>query len=153
MKNIVYLFIACFTIATASAQSQIDKDMQGVWKLYEMTVNGTTIGVAANTITFSKEQEAALTPQQREGINAKKGEVIDKLKGSKITVAGIAIELLIADMNKKGTYSTKPYSDAHILTITYEDGTTDDMAVFIKDKKLHITKSDDANRDEMVFAK
>ncbi|TRW23004.1 hypothetical protein FMM05_15010 [Flavobacterium zepuense] len=153
MKNLLYLFIACFTVAVASAQASIEKDLQGVWKLSEITVSGTTINVAASTITFSKEKEAQLTQQQRDAVKAKKDEAISNLKNSKITVSGTTIAFVIANMDRKGTFTVKPYSDAHILTIAYEDGSADEMVAYIKDKKLHLTKSDDANRDEMIFAK
>ncbi|KGO92535.1 hypothetical protein [Flavobacterium subsaxonicum] len=153
MKKLLYTFIACLTVAAASAQSTIDKQLQGSWMLAEAMVSGMRINVTAQTITFSKAKEAELTQQQRDVINSQKQEVFDNLKGSRVIISGKTIEFYMGNMGKQGTYTVAPYSDAHVLKVTYEDGSADEMIVFIKDKQLHITKSDDIDRDEMVFAK
>ena len=151
MKNALHLFIACIITTVTFAQAQIDKDFQGYWKLNEISVGGVRINVAKSTITFSKERESKMSADEKTKLEAKKQDVLQSISNSHITVAANEIDFVIGDMGKKGVYVLEKYSDAYKLAVAYEDGSADNMIIYIKDKKLYITKSDDIDRDEMIF--
>ena len=151
MKKTVYVFIAFLLSGIAFAQSQMDKDFQGYWKLNEISAGGVRINLAKSTVSFSKERESKMTPQEKNNIQAKKAQVIASLSKSHITVSVNNVDFVIGDMSKKGVFVIDKHADAYKLNVAYEDGSTDNMIIYIKDKKLHITKSDDVDRDEMIF--
>jgi hypothetical protein len=151
MKALFRTITICFITTVAFAQAQIEKDFQGYWKLSEMSVEGTRINLAKSTIIFSKDREDKMSAQQKNNIEAKKAQVIKNLSQSHILVKGNNIDFVIADINRKGVYKIGKHVDVYKLSVAFEDGTNDEMIIYIKDKNLYITKSDDTDRDEMIF--
>lgn len=153
MKNVLYLFITCFITTVSFAQTQIDKDFQGYWKLSELSAGGVRINIDKSTVIFSKERESKMTAEQKANAEAKKGEVIKKLSESHVLVSAKNIDIVLGDIKRNGVFKIEKYIDAYKLSIGYEDGTADEMIMYIKNKKLYLTKSDDVDRDEMIFTK
>jgi hypothetical protein len=152
MKN---LFIAITFLLTSYtfAQSKIEKDLQGLWKMTEMNVGGILANATTKEIKFTKELENKLTADQRAAFNANKQVFLDKISGSRITFVDKKVNYAIAGVEKAGTYTIKPQADAYTLTINGSDGSKDTMVIAIRDGKLRIVNSDDSTKAEMVFAK
>ena len=153
MKNVLVAFVACFVSIVAVAQSKIEKDLQGTWKMTEMNVGGTFANATTKEIKFSKEIESQLTPEKRAAFNTNKQAFLDKIGESRMSFSDRKINYVIGDIIKDGTYTIKPQADAYVLTVTGSDGSNDVMIIGIKNGKLHIVESDDKNRGEMVFSK
>lgn len=151
MKNVLYLFITCIISTATFAQAQIDRDFQGNWKLSEISAGGVRIDLVKSIITLSKDRENKMSAQEKATMESKKGEFIKNLSQSHILVNGKNVDFVMGNLSKRGTYALEKYSDAYKLEVAYEDGSNDTLIMYIKDKKLHITKSDDVDRDEMIF--
>lgn len=151
MKQLFYIALLLIISTAAFSQTQFKKDFQGYWKLSEMAIEGTRINLAKSTITFSKDREDKMSAQQKANIEAKKLQVLQKLAQSHILVEGDSISFVLADVNRKGIYKIEKHVDVYKLSIAYEDGTADEQIIYIKDKKLHVVKSDDVDGDRMIF--
>jgi hypothetical protein len=136
MRNFIFTIVTFCISSSAFAQSKIEKDLQGLWKMTEMNVGG-----------------IKLTADQRAAFNANKQAFLDKINGSRVTFVDKKVNYNIAGVEKAGTYTIKPQADAYILTINGSDGSKDTMVIAIRDGKLRIVNSDDSTRAEMVFSK
>jgi len=153
MKNIlVALVVCCFQVA-AVAQSKIEKQLQGTWKMTEMNVGGVYANAVTQQITMSKELESQLTPEKRAVFNTNKQAVLDNIGASRVMFNGNKISYTITGSDNEGTYIVKPQTDGYILDITDGNGSKDSLAIAIKDGKLWILKIDDVNHAELVFTK
>ena len=153
MRNFIFTIVTFCISSSAFAQSKIEKDLQGLWKMTEMNVGGILANATTKEIKFTKELESKLTADQRAAFNANKQAFLDKISGSRVTFVDKKINYAIAGVEKSGTYTIKPQADAYILTINGSDGSKDTMVIAIRDGKLRIVNSDDSTQAEMVFAK
>jgi hypothetical protein len=151
MKQLFYIALLLIISTAAFSQTQFKKDFQGYWKLSEMAVDGMRINLAKSTITFSKEREDKMSADEKANIAAKKGDALKALSSGHILVKGDSISLAVAGINRKGIYKIEKHIDVYKLSIAYEDGTADEQIIYIKDKKLHVVKSDDVDGDRMIF--
>ena len=153
MKNLLIAFVACFLHIAAIAQSKIEKDLQGTWKMTEMNMGGIFVNATTKEVKLSKEVESKITPEMRKSFNANKQVVLDKIAKSRVSFAGKKVNYSIDGVEKAGTYTVKPQGDAYILTVTGTDGSQGTMQLAIKEGKLRIVNNDDKGKAEMIFTK
>ena len=122
MKNLLLAFVACCLHVAAVAQTKIEKDLQGTWKMTEMNMGGMFANATTKEIKFSKELESKLTKEQRAAFTANKQVFLDKIGQSRVSFIGKKVNYAIAGVVKAGTYTIKPQADAYILTVTGTDG-------------------------------
>jgi len=153
MKNLLLAFIFCCIHIAAVAQTKIEKQLQGTWKMTEMNVGGVYANAVTQEITLSKELESQLTPEKRAVFNNNKQAVLDNISASRVVFTGNIISYTITGSDNKGTYTVKPQTDGYILEITDGNGGKDSLAIAIKEGKLWILKIDDVNQAELIFTK
>ena len=153
MKNLLIAFVVCCFQVAAVAQSKIEKQLQGTWKMTEMNVSGLYANAETKEITLSKELDSQLTPEKRAAFNANKQAILDNIGASRVSFSNNKISYAINGGEKQGTYTVKPQADAYVLDITDTDGGKDTLIIGIKNGKLHIVKSDDSNSAELIFTK
>jgi len=153
MKNLLIAFVACCLQVAAVAQTKIEKDLQGTWKMTEMNMGGIFVNATTKEVKLSKEVESKITPEMRKSFNANKQLVLDKIVKSRVSFAGKKVNYSIDGVEKAGTYIVKSQGDAYLLTVTGTDGSQGTMQLAIKDGKLRIVNNDDKGKAEMVFTK
>jgi hypothetical protein len=155
MKNLFIAIVTFCISSSAFAQSTIEKDLQGLWKMSEMNVGGILANATTKEIKFTKELENKLTVEKRAAFNANKQAFLDKISGSRITFVGKKVNYSIVGTEKSGSYTLTPYAGAYILTVT-EDGDVsvrETMVIAIVNDELHMVNNDDKDKAEMIFKK
>lgn len=153
MKNLLLAFVMCCIQVAVVAQSKIEKELQGTWKMTAMNVGGVYANAVTKEITLSKELESQLTPEKRAVFNNNKQAVLDNISASRVVFTGNTISYTITGSDNKGAYTVKPQTDGYILEITDGNGGKDSLAIAIKEGKLWILKIDDVNQAELIFTK
>lgn len=153
MKKLIYLFVALCVCTVASAQKISDKDLQGNWKLTGLNLNGITLDLVSGSVIIPEEQKAQLTPEMTAQINDGMKQAVEQLKNSTANFTGNAVKQNIGGKEKTGTYTLKEDGTNQIMTSTWSDATTSETAVWIKEKKLHLSKSGQGQTAEFVFVK
>jgi hypothetical protein len=152
MKKLI-LFVALSVCSLASAQKVTDKDLQGNWKLTGLSTNGISLDIATGVVVISDELKAQLTPEITTQINDGMKQAAEQLKNSSTTFTGTTLKQNIGGQEKSGTYTLKDVNGTQIMTATWSDATTSETSVWIKEKKLHISKSEQGQTAELVFVK
>ena len=153
MKNILYLFAACFIATLAQAQNLTEKDLQGTWGLHSVYMSGITIEMATGGVTFSEEIKAQMTPEQQEMVRGQMAGARTTLKDGTAIFEGSNITRSLAGTTKKGTYTLKDVDGKQHLAITYEDGTASEVGIFKKDNLLYISAPQNGQETELRYMK
>ncbi|MDV6168790.1 hypothetical protein R1T16_10160 [Flavobacterium sp. DG1-102-2] len=153
MKKLIYLFVALCAFTAASAQKISDKDLQGNWKLTSVNMSGITIDLVTGAVVIPEEQKAQLTPDVAAQLDAGMKQAAEQLKNSSASFTGNTVKQNMAGKEKTGTYTLKEEGTNQIMSATWSDASTSDTTVWIKEKKLHISKSGQGQTLELVFVK
>jgi hypothetical protein len=153
MKKLIYLFVACSLTMAASAQKVTQENLQGTWKLAAFNTSGIYLDLATGLVTISDELKSQLTPEMMTELNNSMKEGVEALRPSKVVFTGNNVDQNIAGQEKKGTFEIKDVNGEQHLISTYSDGTPSDTTIFIKDKQLHISKSEQGQSAELIFNK
>lgn len=153
MKKALYLFLACCISTVASAQKVTGKDIQGNWKLAAFNASGIYLDMNTGLATISEELKSQLTSEDVAEINESMKQGIESLKISTISFTGNAVKQNIAGDEKTGTFEIKEINQEQRILSTYSDGSTSNTAIYIKDKKLYISKSEQGQTAELIFNK
>jgi hypothetical protein len=153
MKKLLYVFVACCFATMASAQTVTEKDLQGNWKMASFFTSGITLDIATSAVTISEELKSQITPDIEEQINTGMQAAAAQLKDSSLTINGKNLSQKIAGTEKKGTYVLKDLEGKQYIAITYDDGTSNEVSVTIKDKQLHITRSENGQEAEFIYTR
>ncbi|KGO85297.1 hypothetical protein Q765_16880 [Flavobacterium rivuli WB 3.3-2 = DSM 21788] len=136
------------------ATAAFDKELQGTWKMNEMTTGDTYINATKKIIKFSGDLEKEMTPENRAKIEANKSSYITKVSSSSAIFNGKDVTYYIAGVTKRGTYTLSPQGSAYTANIVLADGSKDIMAgLTIKDNTLYVTQTIKTYKTEMVFVK
>jgi hypothetical protein len=155
MRNFIFTIVTLCLTSSAFAQSTIEKDLEGLWKMTEMNVGGILANATTKEIKFTKELESELTAEKRAAFNANKQAFLDKISSSRITFVDKKVNYSIVGTEKSGSYTLTPYAGAYILTVTEDGGESvkETMVIAIVNDKLHMVNNDDEDKAEMIFKK
>lgn len=153
MKKTIYLFVALCISTLATAQKITEKDLQGTWNLAAFNANGIQLDITTGTVNVSEELKSQLTPEMITELNDSVKEGIAVLKSSNVVFTGKNTKQNIAGQEKSGSFEIKDKNGEQYIITTYPDKTTSETTVTIKDKKLHLSKSDQGQTAELIFNK
>ena len=139
MKKLIYLCLAfCVFTTIASAQKIKQTDLQGTWKMTSFSSEGIHVDVPTEKMTMSKELEGQLTTEMKQQIELSVLQSMDALKDSFAYFDGNNIRQTMGPQEQKGTFTMKEADGKQFLALTLPDGTTEDIAIEMKDKHLHL---------------
>ncbi len=153
MKKVLYLFVAVCLSTVASAQKLTDKDIQGTWKLAALEASGMKIDVAGEKVVLSPEMEAQLTPEAKEQMNAGMAQAMEMFRESYAYVEGKNLRQTMGPEEQKGTFVMAQKDGKNVITLTKEDGTTEEIVATIVDKKLHLEQAGGGASAVFVYTK
>lgn len=153
MKKVLYLFLICCMGTVASAQKINGKDLQGNWKLAAFNAGGIYLDMNTGLASISDELKSQLTSDEITELNESMKQGIEPLKTSTISFTGTAVKQNIAGQERTGTFEIKEVNGEQRILSTYTDGSTSNTAIYIKDKKLYISKSEQGQTAELIFDK
>lgn len=153
MKKVLYLFLVCCIGTVASAQKITGKDLQGSWKLAAFNAGGIYLDMNTGLASISDELKSQLTSEEMTELNESMKQGIEPLKTSTISFTGTSVKQNIAGQERNGTFEIKDINGEQRILSTYTDGSTSNTAIYIKDKKLYISKSEQGQTAELIFDK
>lgn len=153
MKKLIYLFVACCLTTVATAQKIAEKDLQGDWKLTALNANGVSLDIKTGTVVISEELKSQLTPDLITQINDGMKQAVEPLKNSSTSFTGANVKQTIAGQEKSGTYVITSKDNVNTITFKWSDNTTTDAEISVKDKKIHLSKSEQGQSAEFIFSK
>jgi len=153
MKKILFLFGALCMITVASAQKITTADLQGQWRLSAIDNNGAHVNLLTEEITISPEMKAQLTPDMVNQLSDGLKQSISRLKASDVVFASNTIKQNMAGKEKKGTYALKELGDKQYAAFAWDNNTTSESSIWIKNKQLHIVKSEGGQVFEFIYSK
>ncbi|MEL1245420.1 hypothetical protein AAEO56_14190 [Flavobacterium sp. DGU11] len=153
MKKLTYLFVAFCLTTVASAQKLTDKDIQGTWKLASLEAAGNKIDVVAGKIILSPEQEAKMTPEMKQQMEAGMAQAMEMFQESYAYIDGKTLRQTMGPEEQKGTYVLANKDGKNIITLTKEDGTTEEITVSIVDKKLHLVQAGEGASADFAYTR
>ncbi|AWH83767.1 hypothetical protein HYN59_00955 [Flavobacterium album] len=153
MKKLMYLFVALCLTTVASAQKLTEKDIQGTWKLASLEAGGMKIDVVAEKINLSPEQEAKMTPEMKQQMEAGMAQAMEMFKESYAYIDGKNLRQTMGPEEQKGTFVLANKDGKNIITLTKDDGTTEEITVSIVDKKLHLVQSGEGASADFTYTK
>jgi hypothetical protein len=151
MRKIIFIFTACLFTIFASAQKITGQDLQGNWKLTTLNTAGITLDVASGKIVSSKENEITTSPDAFAIIKDNISQYGESLQNSYVHISGSIIKQTMGDQTKTGSFTIKDYKKIQLIFTKYDDGTTSELPIKIKNEKLYITNH--KNKQELVYSK
>jgi len=124
----------------AFAQKLTQKDLQGTWKLTSFSSEGISVDVATEKFTLSKDLEAQLTPEMKQGIELGILQIMEALKESYAYFDGNNLRQTMGPQEHKGTFTMKETDGKQFLVVALPDGTSDEMEIIMKGKLLHMVQ-------------
>jgi len=153
MKKLIYLTALSLLSVSAIAQKLTDKDLQGNWKLSGFNHNGVNLNVLTGDVVISEDMKAQLSPEMMSQIDESVKEVIEPLRLSNVTFAGNSIMQNMGGQEKNGTYTIKDKDGHQVMTTSWNDTTTSETTVWMKNQQLYIFKYEQGQSAEFVFTK
>jgi hypothetical protein len=134
----------------ASAQKITNKDLQGNWTLLGFESGPIYFDLVKKDIVVPAELKAQIPPEADAQMRA----ALPMLEGSYMEVKDNKITMTLGPDGEDGTFVLTEKDGKQIMTITFEDTTTDDSEIFMKDKQLHLVQYTDGVKEaEFVYAK
>ena len=153
MKKLIYMCLAlCVFTTIASAQKLTQNDLQGTWKMTSFSSEGIHVDVPTEKVTMSKELESQLTAEMKQQIELSVLQSMEALKESFAYFNGNSIRQTMGPQEQAGTFTMKEADGKQFLALTLADGTTEDIAIVMKDKSLHLLQGG-ADGAEFVYVK
>lgn len=153
MKILLTLFSALCLFTTVSAQKLTNTDLQGEWKLSALDNNGAHVDITSGEITISTELKTQLTPDMVEQLSSGLKQSITKLRVSDVVFTGNAVKQNMAGKEKKGIYTLKEQEGKQYAAFNWDNNTTTESFIWIKNKQLHIQKSEQGQVFEFIYSK
>ena len=151
MKKLIYACLAlCLFTTIASAQKITQKDLQGNWTL---------LGFESGPIYFDLVKKDIIVPAELKGqippdADAQMRAALPMLDGSYLEVKDNNLTMTLGPDGESGTFVLTEKDGKQIMTITFEDKTSDESEIFMKDKQLHLVQYTDGVKEaEFVYAK
>lgn len=151
MKKLIYACLAlCLFTTIASAQKITQKDLQGNWTL---------LGFESGPIYFDLVKKDIIVPAELKGqippdADAQMRAALPMLDGSYLEVKDNNLTMTLGPDGESGTFVLGEKDGKQIMTITFEDKTSDESEIFMKDKQLHLVQYTDGVKEaEFVYAK
>jgi len=139
--------------ATASAQKLSNTDLQGEWKLSALDNNGAHVDIISGEITISPELKTQLTPDMISQISDGLKQSITKLKVSDVVFTGNNVKQNMAGKEKKGTFTIMEQEGKQHASFNWDNNTTSESSIWIKNKQLHIQKFEQGQIFEFIYNK
>ncbi|PZR14576.1 MAG: hypothetical protein DI539_18855 [Flavobacterium psychrophilum] len=153
MKRLIYLFALCLVSVSAFAQKITSNDLQGSWKLTGFNQNGITLDVTTGVTTVSPELKNQISAEMMTQIDESVKQILESLRASNVTFTNNNIVQNMGGTEKNGTYVIKDRDGHQVMTTNWNDKTTTETSVWIKDKQLYIFKYEQGQSAEFVFNK
>lgn len=153
MKKLLFFFGALCMFATASAQKLSNTDLQGEWKLSALDNNGAHVDIISGEITISPELKTQLTPDMISQISDGLKQSITKLKVSDVVFTGNNVKQNMAGKEKKGTFTIMEQEGKQHASFNWDNNTTSESSIWIKNKQLHIQKFEQGQIFEFIYNK
>ena len=135
------------------ATAAFDKELQGTWKLNEITSENMYVNATTKEMKFSDESEKDRTEEQRKASQEYNKVYLMKVAASSVIFDGKNISYYLVGSSKKGTYILKKNGEVYNVDITLSDGTKDAMEVSIKGRALNAAKKLNGNDLKLAFVK
>lgn len=153
MKKLLYLsFAFCLLSTIAFAQKITEKDLQGKWKLASFTAQGITFDIEKGVVTISEEAKAGLPPEAMAQLKDNMDAALEPFKQAFVLFEGNKVKQTMGMDSNEGTFTVIEKDKQQYIHATYSD-ITDDAAVLIKDKRLHLTITGDGDDAQMIYTK
>lgn len=153
MKKLLILFSALFLFTTVSAQKLTNTDLQGEWKLSALDNNGAHVDIKSGEITISTELKTQLTTDMIEQLSEGLKQSISKLRVSDVVFTGNNVKQNMAGKEKKGTFALKEQEGKQYAAFNWDNNTASESFIWIKNKQLHIQKSEQGQVFEFIYSK
>lgn len=154
MKKIIYLCLAAFLFSTiAFAQTIKAKELEGSWKMTGFSTQGIGFDLQTQEVTVSPEMKAQLSPEAMAGIKEGMKQAVEPMKSSYVNFTGNNIKLVVGPETETGSFTLAEKSGKQVITVKNADGTTEDIPLVYKDKKLYMSLGDEGQKAEFIFMK
>ena len=155
MKKLIYLCLAaCICTTLAFAQKVTNKDLQGNWKMTAFNAQGIGLDLKTQEVTISPEMQAQLSPEAITGIKEGMKQAVGPLSSSYVNFSGTNVTMAIGSPDAQANaFTLNEKEGKQSITVKNADGTTMDIPVVMKDKKLYMTLTDGGQQADFIFMK
>lgn len=154
MKKIIYLCLAaCLFSTLAFAQKITAKELEGTWKITGFSTQGIGFDLQTQEVTLTPDMKAQLSPESVAGIKEGMKQAVEQIKSSYVSFTGNNMKLVVGPETESGTFTLAEKNGAQVLAVKNTDGTTHDVPVLYKDKKLYMSLGDKGEEAEFIFMK
>lgn len=151
-KNLFLALALCLATTFAFAQKITNKDLQGHWNMVAFSAQGVQYEFASGQVEIPAEMKSQVDAQTLESIKGGMKQAADQFKGAYADFDGASIKMGMATSSETNLYTLTEKDGAQYLTLKQKDGSTREMPVVFKDKKLYITV-EPAQSFNMIFTK
>jgi hypothetical protein len=150
-----YLLLCLLMTLTSMAVAQkIDsKALQGNWKLTSFNASGINLDVTTGDVTLTKDFGAPATPELLSQIKESMSESLAQFRSAYLKIAGNNFSQTFGPETSEGTYSIIEKNGNQYLALAFIDGLTDEAAITLVNKQLHVLINDQGETSELVYAK
>lgn len=152
MKKNLLMLALCFTATFAFAQKITNKDLQGHWNMVSFSTQGVQYEIATGQVDIPADMKAQVDAQTLESIKGGMKQAAEQFKGAYADFDGASIKMGMAASSETNLYTLTEKEGKQYLTLKQKDGSTREMPVVYKDKRLYITV-EPAQSFNMIFTK
>ena len=154
MKKILYFCLAaCLFTTMAFAQKITARELEGNWKMTGFSTQGIGFDLQTQEVIVSPEMKAQLSPEAMTGLKEGMKQAVEPMKASYVNFTGNNLKLVVGPETENGTFTLAEKNGKQVLVVKNADGTSDEVPIAYKDKKLYMTMGDEGQKADFIFMK